>query len=79
MPAQAPVGTAGAGGAAKALAAAKVETPKIRDEKVFIEFPFGFGLGEEFLGSAEPDTPSAVFNGLVMLSNISSSSNVTLT
>ena len=42
MPAQAPVGTAGAGGAAKALAAAKVETPKIRDEKVFIEFPFGF-------------------------------------
>jgi len=42
MPAQAPVGTEGAGGAAKALAAAKVETPKTRDEKVFIEFPFGF-------------------------------------
>jgi hypothetical protein len=40
-PAQAPVGTVGAGGAAKALAAAKIEIPTIRDEKIFIEFPFG--------------------------------------
>jgi len=36
MPAQAPVGSAGAGGAAKALAATKIEIPKARDLKVFI-------------------------------------------